>query len=293
MSELNIKKIRFNPSLEGMAEVLPDITYSSATGKEIKLSIITPWRDRQNKTEVPRYPLIIFVQGSGWTFPNINYEIPQLSCYAQNGYVVATVTHRNCLEGHPFPAFLQDVKTAIRFMRKNADIYGIDPERVGIWGTSSGGNTALLVGLTKDEPMFTTEEYSGFSDGVKCVVDCFGPTDINQICSELMSNPAEDSPIHIFKALMGKVRVEDYPERLNEMSPIWWVNKRSEFPSFLLLHGDADLMVPYEQSVIMHRALLNAGASSEMVCVENGPHEGSFWSKQIHDIILEFFRKNL
>lgn len=292
MTELNIKKVSFNPSLEAMAEVLPDITYSSVTGKDLKLSIITPWRDQQNETEIPRYPLIVFVQGSAWTFPNIYYELPQLSDYARKGYVIATVTHRNSLEGHPFPAFLQDVKTAIRFMRRNADMYGIDPERVGIWGTSSGGNTALLAGLTKDEPMFTTEEHTGFSDGVKCVVDCFGPADMNSVYSRVMSNPVEGS-MDLIKALMGGEKVEDHPECLNEMSPVWWVDKRSEFPSFLLLHGDADIIVPYEHSVIMHQALLNAGAHSEMVCVENGPHEGSFWSKQIHEIILEFLRKNL
>lgn len=65
-------------------------------------------------------------------------EIPQLVQFVQAGYIVATVQHRSSIDGHPFPAFLQDVKTAIRFLRTNAQKYAIDPQQVAIWGTSSG-----------------------------------------------------------------------------------------------------------------------------------------------------------
>ena len=178
MGERNITYFDSNPDLIGMADLYPDITYSTAQGQELKLTLLTPWRDRDHESAPPRHPLIVFVQGSAWTFPNVNYEIPQLAAWARAGYVVATVTHRNRLEGHPFPAFLEDVKTSIRFLRKNADTYGLDPHRVCIWGTSSGGNTALLVGLTGNDPAFKTQEYPEESDGVQLVIDCFGPTDM-------------------------------------------------------------------------------------------------------------------
>src|SRR5690606_6431839 len=114
--------------------------------------IMVPWYEKTDslEDEVPRRPLIVFLQGSGWTFPDVNYEIPQLAEYARNGYVVATITHRSYKDGYPAPAFLQDAKTAIRFLRKNANVYGIDPNRVCFWGTSSGGNTAMLVAMTGD-----------------------------------------------------------------------------------------------------------------------------------------------
>lgn len=292
MQELNIKTIQYNPSLEGMAEIIPDVTYSTATGKELKLSLIVPWRDRENETEIPRYPLIVFVQGSAWTFPNIYYEIPQLSEYARKGYVVATVTHRNCLEGNPFPAYLQDVKTAIRFLRKNADEYGIDTNRVGIWGTSSGGNTALLVGLTHDEPKYETEEYVGFTDEVKCVVECFGPTDMN-----MQKGPEESVPdqgfMDIFNGLTGGAKPEDWQKILIDMSPVNHVKQGVKYPPFLLIHGDADPVVSYDQSVKMYQTLLEAEVHAEMICVEHAPHEGSFWSRQVHEMIMEFLGKNL
>ena len=168
--------IKRNPTLDGLAEISPDIVYSHAGGKDLTLRVIYPWRNDANAAR--RYPLILFIQGSGWTFPNINYEIPQLSWYARHGYVVATVTHRNCYDGFPFPAFLQDVKCALRYLRAHADDWSIDPERVTVYGTSSGGNTALLVGLTGDDPRYKTDEYADQSDAVSAVVECFGPTDM-------------------------------------------------------------------------------------------------------------------
>ena len=144
MAELIVESISNNPTLEGLASVIPDIVYSHAGGKEIKLTLIVPQASRN--TENPqKYPCIVFVQGSAWTFPDITYELPQMSEFARNGFIVAMVTHRSALDGFAAPAFLKDVKTAIRFLRANAETYKIDSDRIGIWGTSSGGNTALLV----------------------------------------------------------------------------------------------------------------------------------------------------
>lgn len=289
MPQRSITKIPYNPSLEGLAEVFPDITYSFETGQELKLTVLAPWRDRENEAAPPKRPLIVFVQGSAFTFPNINYELPQLAHYARNGYVVATVTHRNCLEGHPYPAYLQDVKTAIRFLRRHAEEYGIDADRVGIWGTSSGGNTALMVGLTQGDPAFLTTEHEGFSDEVNCVVDCFGPTDMT-VLYELVKTEQDPGLLDIFSGLMGGK--EDLT-MLKAMSPLYRIPRDRACPPFLLLHGDADELVPYDQSLRMYEALLEADCQADMICVENGPHEASFWSSEAHRHIMDFFKKHL
>jgi acetyl esterase/lipase len=108
MKYKEVKVVKNNPTLKGMAAVLPDVVFSTVQGIELKIQIIQPWKV-DSATEQPKYPLIVFVQGSAWTFPNVYFEIPQLAQFAREGYVVATLTHRNCLEGHPFPAFLEDV----------------------------------------------------------------------------------------------------------------------------------------------------------------------------------------
>lgn len=281
--------IKNNPSLEGMALMVPDVVYSNAHGVELKMQIFRPWADDTAK-EKPKYPLIVFVQGSAWTFPDVYYEIPQLAQFAREGYVVATLTHRNSLEGHPFPAFLQDIKTGIRFLRKHASDYLIDPERVGIWGTSSGGNTALLVGLTGNEERYKTEEYAEYSDSVKMVVDCFGPADFTSVLKNL--EYMDDADKKIFESLRGENTKENI-ERLLEINPVNHIKEGKEYPPFLILHGNKDTSVEFSQSELMFHKLSDAGYDATLVCVDGAPHEGSFWSRDVLDLINKFIGENL
>ena len=110
---------------------------------------------------------------------------PQLSMFAQQGYVIASVRHRSRRDGFAAPAFLRDCKSALRFLRTNAAAYHIDPDHVCAWGTSSGGNTVLLMGLTGDDPAYRTDEYPDASDAVQAVIDCFGPTDLPELIATL------------------------------------------------------------------------------------------------------------
>ncbi len=289
MAYKEVKTLKCNPELRGMAVMIPDVIYSTAQGVDLKMQIITPWKSDVSQIQ-PAYPLIVFVQGSAWTHPDVYYQLPQLAQFAREGYVVATLTHRNSLEGHPFPAFLEDIKAGIRFLRKHASKYLIDPDRVGIWGTSSGGNTALLVGLTGDESSFKTKEYEEFSDSVKLVVDCFGPTDLTFALDNLPN--LEESMKKIFEGLRG----EDTPENLKklmEINPVNHLKEGQSYPPFLILHGNADTMVDYSQSELMYHRLSDAGAEVSLVCVEGAPHEGSFWSNELLDLINVFIAANI
>ncbi|MDF2944107.1 MAG: hypothetical protein K0S01_2965 [Herbinix sp.] len=288
MAYKEIKVIKNNPNLNGMAVMIPDIVYSTIQGVELKMQVMKPWvvdTDNQRK-----YPLIVFVQGSAWTFPDVYYEIPQLAGFAREGYVVATLTHRNCLEGHPFPAFLQDIKTGIRFLRKHAKEYQIDSDRVAIWGTSSGGNTALLVGLTGDDVRYKTEEYTEYSDAVKTVVECFGPTDLTWPINNIKN--LQEGMRQIFEGLRGQ-DTEENVMKLLEINPVNHIIEGKEYPPFFILQGNKDDLVDYSQSELMYHKLLDAGADASMVCVEGAPHEGSFWSNELLGMIKEFIDKNL
>ncbi len=280
--------IKNNPNLEHLAEISQDIVYSNAGGKPIIMRVITPWKNDANRD--CRYPLILFIQGSGWTFPNINYEIPQLAWYARQGYVAATVTHRNSNDGFPFPAFLQDVKCAIRYLRAHAEEFRIDPARVTAFGTSSGGNTALLLGLTGDDPAYKTDEYADQSDAVSAVVECFGPTDMTALREYHMG---KDRSKPFRPELLGK-DPETEDRNIREMSPICRVIDGVKYPPFLMLHGNADPVVPYEtQAIPMAERLDKAGADVSLVCVEGAEHEGTFWSDELHGIILDFIDRQM
>lgn len=283
--------IQSNPTREGMAEIFPDVVFSHAGGEELKMQILSPWWDHEG-TEIPRYPLVVFVQGSAWTFPGVWYQIPQLSELARQGYVVATITHRNSMEGHPFPACLQDVKTAIRFLRKNASVYGIDTEHVGLWGTSSGANLSLLAALTEGEERYRTDEYAEYSDKVNLVAACFPTTDL----MEYMVDEGMDQGIKdIFVALSGG-NLDEEMSVLREMSPFWRVKDQrtgTYYPPILLAHGDADELIPHTQSMKLYHELEAKGADVTMVTVQGAPHEDTFWSREMLELIYQFIQKNI
>ncbi len=289
MGELaRFTSIKNNPELTGMARWIGGITYSTETGVELKLELLQPWAAGEER----RFPCIVFVQGSAWTFPDVGYELPQLGALARRGYVVATLTHRSSVNFHKAPAFLEDTKTAIRFLRKNAEKYGIDPERIGIWGTSSGGNTALLVGLTGDDPVYKTKEYGEYSDAVKTVAECFGPADMFELFKHGVQELDENGEASIFIRLLGDTK-EEQRERMSLMNPIEKVIPGINYPPFLLMHGDRDELVPYEQCTIMAKKLCENDVHTELICVEGAPHEADFWSQELLDLIEDYFVRTL
>ena len=99
-----IGRLPMNPLLTGQAEFRQHVVYSE-NGQELPL--IIPWNHRDPRGPVEPSPLIVFIQGSGWTTPNLDYELPMLSRFAEEGVTVATVSHRSTKDGYPFPAFLR------------------------------------------------------------------------------------------------------------------------------------------------------------------------------------------
>ena len=276
-----------NPAMLGLVDLKPNIVFATPNGEELALQLLKPMRQSEDGKG---FPLVVFIQGSAWTKPNQFWQIPQLSRLALDGVVIASVTHRSCFTD-PAPAFLQDVKTAIRFLRANAKEYDIDPERVCAWGTSSGGNTALLLGLTDGISAFDTDDYAGFSSAVKAVVDCFGPTDlVKMIDDQYAASPRNDE--NLLWALAGR-QEDSYQENLRAISPICYVKPGLKLPPFLILHGDADDVVLYEDSEAFYEKLTQNGYAADLVHVTGAPHEGNFWSEELLGIIFDFIKKNV
>lgn len=281
-----IRVINANPTMEGIAYMVPDVVFTEPEGKPVKMHLLCPWPGFTKETENKKYPLIVFIQGSAFRFPDAYRKIPQLSMFAQAGYVVATVTHRNSLDGNPFPAYLQDVKTAVRYLRAHAEEYHIDPDRVAAWGSPSGGNTALLLGMTGDDARYKTEEYGEYSDAVKAVVDCFGPVDTSKNREAILAGK-EFEYCDSFKCLIGEPTAENL-KKIQQMDPVYHLKEGREYPPIFILHGDEDPTVPYEQSEMFYKQLIDIGADASMVRVKGAPHERSFWSRELLNVIKEF-----
>lgn len=279
--------IKNNPSMSGLVDLKANIVFAAPGGEELALQLLKPmWQSEGRRG----FPLVVFIQGSAWTKPNQFWELPQLSRLALRGYVIASVTHRSCFTD-PAPAFLKDVKTAIRFLRKNAGEYDIDPEHVCAWGTSSGGNTALLLGMTGKDPAFETDDYAGFSSSVKAVIDCFGPTDlVKMIDTQYAAQPRNAE--NLLWALAGR-NEETYKAVLEQISPTAYVAPGKTFPPFLILHGDSDDVVLYEDSEALYDKLIENDYQADLVRVIGAPHEGNFWSEELLEIIFSFIEKNV
>lgn len=270
----------------GFARLKRDVVYSTETGTDISMDLIIPIppEDEPDKG----YPAIVFVQGSAWSCPNTGSQIPQLSMFAQQGYVVASIRHRNRREGYPAPAYLLDAKTAVRFLRANAAEYHVDPEHIGAWGTSSGGNTVLLLGLTGDDPMYQTKEYAGYSDHVDVVADCFGPTDLTSYTSQLLNDYEEGMGENLFGG-----PVEEHMDLAKALSPIYLLEEGKKYPPFLIAHGDVDPVVPFEDSLKFIQGLKKCHATVKGIRVRGGEHEGNFWSQELLAHIIAFFDEYL
>lgn len=275
-----------NPTFEGLLDLKANIPFACPDGEELCLQLLKPQWSSGGKG----FPLVVFIQGSAWCKPNQFWELPQLSLLVRRGFVVASVTHRHCAQA-PAPAFLKDVKTALRFLRSHAAEYDIDKTRVCAWGTSSGGNTALLLGLTGDDPAFEGEDYAGESTAVQAVVDCFGPTDLNKMINVQYSGAplTEDNLLYT----LGGRNPDTYQETLRQISPMAYVESGRTLPPFLILHGDADPVVLFEDSEAFYDKLAVHGYEADLVRVTDAPHEGNFWSPQLLEIIFDFIQRKL
>ena len=275
-----MKVLHCDPETKGFSALLPEVRYSQAS-EECMLQIVRPW----NKNKC--YPLFVFVQGSGWKHPHTSNQLPQLCRLSEMGYVCATIVHRNAIKGSAFPAFVEDVKCAIRFLRANSEEYCIDPGRVALCGTSSGGNAALLCALSGDDPKYKTEEFKEYSDSVKLAISCFGPTNIHKLIDPRDSLIREDP---VFKGLSGN---NDFTEVMSAMSPVLQVVPGKKYPPIMLLGGNADKIVRFSQAEELCEALIASGNSAELVMVDGAEHEGNFWSESVLKEIYGFLSSHI
>lgn len=162
-------------------DIHTDIVYAKRCGtkeetkqeeRELKLIILEP-KPREENPDI-KWPCVAYIQRSAFHAQWLGSSIPRHLRLAQKGYVVAVIQYSPS-EIAPFPAQTQDAKTAIRFLKKHAQEYHIDPEHMAVAGDSSGAHTALMVGFTGDEGP-DTDLYGEYSAKVNCIVDSYGPT---------------------------------------------------------------------------------------------------------------------
>ncbi|MBN2103563.1 alpha/beta hydrolase [bacterium] len=267
-----------------------DINYAGDTLTGHLLDICLP-----AKGESP-FPVIITIAGSAFFSNNSKERAFQIGePLLEHGFAVVAVNHRSSREAG-FPAQIHDIKGVVRFLRANASTYGLDTTFLGITGDSSGGHLSALMGtsggidtLTLGQVTLSIEGDVGGncneSSRVDAVVDWYGPTTFQKMdsCGSEMIHDAPDSPE---STLIGGP-VQENGDLCALADPITYIDEND--PPFLIIHGDADPLVPYCQSVLLHNALTGNGVCNEMITVPEGGHGNGIWLDENIEKMIHFF----
>lgn len=237
---------------------IPDLAYGEVPGfRPLELDLYRP-------DAASPVPVIVHVHGGGWRRGSRRHPLPRLGAdfyqrLAGQGFAVAAVDYR--LSGEAgYPAALEDVGTAVGWVRKQAADYGLDAGRVFLWGDSAGGHLALMTALTGAD--------------VQGVVAWFPVTDLAGLTGDVTAaggvpDPGPESR----EALFLGAPAADVPDLAREASPV--AHASAAAPPVLLMHGAADDLVPPAQSIRLAGALTAAGATVELELVPGATH---FWN---------------
>jgi acetyl esterase/lipase len=238
-----------------------DITYCTGAGVDLKLDLYYP-----TQSTAQRFPVIVYIHGGQLLFgdkaaPAGSAAGMWKSAATPRGYALVSINYRLGPQ-HKFPAMIEDAKCAIRFLRANAATYGIDPDRIGVTGTSSGGYLAALIGLTGPSAGFEgTGGHAGVSSRVRAVVNEYG-ANMN------LAIPA-------YSQAELECRLQAYPQPPTQAIIFGGTvinHASSDDPPFLTFHGDRDPAVNPQESVELHNKLVSVGVTSTLRMVVNGGH---------------------
>lgn len=234
--------------------------------------------------EIPagqRVPAVVIIHGGGFTGGKRDAarELNIGGTLAKNGYIGMSIDYVLAAPNKPvWPRNLHDCKTAVRWLRANADRLKIDPEHIGVIGGSAGGTLAALVTLTRvSDELDPAGPYGEFSCVVQCGVNLYGIADLTQWRDNVM---------------FGKTNAEA-PDLYRKASPVTYARK--DGVPLLTLHGTADKTVDVKQSELLDEVMKKAGAPHELVIIPDAPHTFHLEPAQrdLRPVVLGFFDRNL
>jgi acetyl esterase/lipase len=212
------------------------------------------------------WPAVLAIHGGGWRGGNKRGYGQMAAALADHGYVVAAADYTLSAPDAPsWPANLEDLRAAVRWLRRNAGAYSVDPNRIAVMGASAGGHLAALLATSPDDASRGAEAPT--SARVQAVIDFYGPTDLVALAET--SRRAGPS-LTLF--LGGLPR--DMPDRYAAASPAGHVTR--DAPPMLIIHGEEDLLVPIDQSRRLAAVLERAGVPHQLIVVPGARHGFDF-----------------
>jgi alpha-L-fucosidase 2 len=258
------------------AAVQTDIEYGTAAGVSLRLDASVP--DGPGP-----HPAVILVHGGGWSGgdkdggPKKGLMAPMHEPLSTAGFAWFSINYR-LTPKFRHPAAVEDVETAIRWLKAHAAEYRIDPRRIALSGESAGGHLVAMAAVRAND-----------ATRVAAVVPFYGVFDF------VAETKRRNGAIASFTKLFGRETIDDTMLKLmHEASPINFV--KAGLPPFLLLHGTADQSVAYSQSVDMQTRLRAAGVLCELITIKDGPHGMLPWpalAPDFKDRVVAWLRATL
>jgi acetyl esterase/lipase len=244
--------------------IQPDITYGVANNYTLKLDV---WQRKDARTAAPT---LIYYHGGGWIFGDRTGATLLFLPYLEMGWNVINVEYRMASVSLA-PAAVEDCRCALRWAVRNAKQYNIDTDRIVLTGHSAGGHLSLITGMLPEGTGLDNNCDGTEKLRVAAIINWYGISDVTDLVQgrnrknyAVMWMGSQPDPLTIAK----------------RVSPLTYV--RAGLPPILSIHGDADPVVPYDQSTRLHQALSAAGVPNELVTIKGGGH-GQFADAELED----------
>jgi acetyl esterase/lipase len=266
-------------------QFLQNISYANDTLKKHLLDIYLP------KDVKPNTPVVIWVHGGAWMlndkYADMGYMTNTIKAIIEKGYALASIDYRHSTTAI-FPAQIQDCNQAVEFLYNNATKYKLDKNNFVLFGFSAGGHLASLLALSNNNNVaefYPQKKKTSFR--IKAVIDFYGPSDF--LAMTASGDPEmKGDPI---STLLGSTPLKR-PDISKLASPVTYVDKND--PPFIIVHGEKDESVPYQQSMLLQSYLNLAGVKNELVIVKGAPHYGPmFDTEEVKSKLLSFLSSSL
>jgi acetyl esterase/lipase len=212
-------------------------------------------------------PVILYVHGGAWIAGDKRTELLQMGMpiaeIAAGGYTFASVEYHLVDDAVKYPAPVEDVKDAVRFIWKNARELGIDPQRIALLGVSAGAHLAMLAALTPSSAFIGDADLANCPSTVRTVVSWSGPTDFT------LFEQLTPSAKRLVSRFIGKTHI-DRPDLYRQASPAAYL--AADSVPMMLIHGDCDSVVPYAQAKHLCKQARELGVDVEFITIANADH---------------------
>ena len=267
-------------SLPDGVRLLANLVYvkdSTSPGHKLDIylpkPLVTASTNSANKTK-PQ--LVVWIHGGGWR--GGDKKGGPIKALLDAGFAVASINYRLSGEAK-WPAQLDDCREALSWLDAHAPEYGIDKNKIALWGASAGGHLVLMLAL-KD----------GTAHGVTAACDWFGPTDL---VGYLQSKKTSPNGIEMIKQLLDANTDEQLITAAKDASPIYFIEAAKKTPALLVVHGKQDPLVPVDQSETLVQKMKSTGNENVTLKVVDGGHGFPGFNDETISTVIKFFNQNL